>query len=72
VSKTHERIKTMFDKIITSNEIKFNDLERKIYEFVCYLGRIIIKLIIEKQDQNIMKNRDKKNKKMEKSEYGII
>ena len=50
----------MFDKIITSNEIKFNDLERKIYEFVCYLGRIIIKLIIEKQDQNIMKNRDKK------------
>jgi len=62
----------MFDKIITSNEIKFNDLERKIYEFACYLGRIIIKLIIEKQDQNIMKNRDKKNKKMEKSEYGII
>ena len=51
----------MFDKIITSNEIKFNDLERKIYEFACYLGRIIIKLIIEKQDQNIMKNRDKKN-----------
>ena len=50
----------MFDKIITSNEIKFNDLERKIYEFVCYLGRIIIKLIIEKQDQNIMKNRNKK------------
>ena len=50
----------MFDKIIKSNEIKFNDLERKIYEFVCYLGRIIIKLIIEKQDQNIMKNRDKK------------
>ena len=48
--KPHERIKTMFDKIITSNEIKFNDLERKIYEPICYWGRIIIKLIIEKQD----------------------
>lgn len=26
----------MFDNIVTSNEIKFNDLEKKVFKFVCF------------------------------------
>lgn len=50
----------MFEKIITSDELKFNDLEKKIYKFVCFLGCLIIKMILEKQDKAIMKARDTK------------
>lgn len=28
----------MFEEIVTKNELKFNDLEKKIYKFVCKLG----------------------------------
>ena len=27
----------MFEQIITSNEIKFNELEKKVFKFVCSL-----------------------------------
>lgn len=50
----------MFEEIITSKEIKFNDLEKKVYKFVCFLGCLIIKIILEKQDKKIMQSRDKK------------
>lgn len=39
--------------------IKFNELERKIYGLVCELGCAILKAVIEKQDNILMKNRDK-------------
>lgn len=26
----------MFEEIITSKEVKFNDLEKKVYKFVCF------------------------------------
>ena len=29
---------TMFEEIITSNEVKFNDLEKKVFKFVCFFG----------------------------------
>lgn len=50
----------MFEEIITSKEIKFNDLEKKVFKFVCFLGCLMLKLILEKQDSKIMKSRDKK------------
>ena len=37
----------MFDKIITSDEVKFNDLEKKVFKFVCFFGCLIIKLMID-------------------------
>lgn len=37
----------MFEEIVTKNGVKFNDLEKKIYKFVCMLGCIIIKYILE-------------------------
>ena len=49
----------MFEKIITKNEIKFNELEKKIYKFVCTLGCELLKMYIEKYDEKLMKTRDK-------------
>ena len=51
----------MFDNIVTNNEINFNELEKKIYKFVCDLGCYMIKEIIEKYDVKIQNERDKKN-----------
>lgn len=50
----------MFDKIIAGNEIKFNELEKKIFNFVCFLGCLIIKMMLERYDKKIMEERDKK------------
>ena len=50
----------MFEEIITSKEVKFNDLEKKVYKFVCFFGCLIIKLMLEAYDRKLMENRDKK------------
>lgn len=57
---TKERIISMFEEIVTENEVKFNDLEKKIFKFVCNFGCLILKLILESYDRKIMKVRDKK------------
>ncbi len=50
----------MFEEIITSDEIKFNDLEKKVFKFVCFFGCLIIKLLLESYDRKLMKSRDSK------------
>ncbi len=50
----------MFDQIITSDEIKFNELEKKVFKFVCFFGCLIIKLLLESYDKKLMNARDKK------------
>lgn len=50
----------MFEEIVTEEEIKFNNLEKKIFKFVCNFGCLIIKLILESYDRKIMKTRDTK------------
>lgn len=50
----------MFEEIITSNEVKFNELEKKVFKFVCFFGCLIIKLMLEAYDRKIMESRDKK------------
>lgn len=40
--------------------LKFNELEKRVYKLVCELGCEIIKQILESKDREIMKNRDKK------------
>lgn len=37
----------MFGEIVTKDEVKFNELEKKIFKFVCAFGCMIIKLILE-------------------------
>ena len=51
---------TMFEEIITSDEVKFNDLEKKVFKFVCFFGCLIIKLLLESYDRKLMKSRDSK------------
>ena len=50
----------MFEEIVTNNEIKFNDLEKKIFKFVCNFGCLILKLLLESYDRRLMKTRDTK------------
>lgn len=50
----------MFDNIVANNDINFNQLEKKIYEFVCNLGCNLLKEIIEKYDEKLQDERDKK------------
>ena len=50
----------MFEQIIASNEVKFNELEKKVFKFVCFFGCLIIKLLLESYDKKLMNNRDKK------------
>lgn len=48
----------MFEEIIPENEIKFNNLEKKIFKFVCGFGCLILKLILESYDRKLMNARD--------------
>ena len=50
----------MFEEIVTKNELKFNDLEKKIFKFVCFFGCLIIRLLLESYDRRLMNNRDSK------------
>ena len=50
----------MFDNIVANNEVNFNDLEKKIYKFVCDLGCCILRTMLESYDNKIKENRDKK------------
>lgn len=50
----------MFDDILTSKEINFNDLEKKVFKFVCDFGCLIVKLMLETYDRKLMDTRDKK------------
>ena len=50
----------MFEEIVTKDGLKFNDLEKKIYKFVCKLGCFIIKYILESRDRKLIKVRDSK------------
>jgi len=59
-NKTTKGLITMFEEIITSKEVKFNNLEKKVYKFVCFFGCLIIKLMLEAYDRKLMENRDKK------------
>ena len=49
----------MFNEIITNDEVKFNELEKKIFKFVCFLGCMLIKLFLERYDEKLKKTRDK-------------
>ena len=57
--KNNERMWTMLNEIVTKEEMKFKDLEGKIFKFVNMLGCLIIKSILEKRDAQIKQTRDK-------------
>ena len=43
-----------------NDEVKFNDLEKKVFKFVCFLGCLIIRMMLESYDKKLMGARDKK------------
>mgnify|MGYP000456344214 CR=1 FL=1 len=47
----------MFDSIITKEQIDFNEIENKVYDFVCEIGRQIVKEILESIDDKIKSTR---------------
>lgn len=59
----------MFDNIIADEEIDFNEIENKVYDFVCKLGCSILKEILETIDERIKstRSRDMRNKGKRKS-----
>ena len=50
----------MFKEIVANDEVKFNDLEKKIFKFVCNFGCLILRLILEAYDRKLMNARDTK------------
>lgn len=50
----------MFDNIVAKNELNFNDLEKKMFKFVCELGCSILKSMLEEYDKKLKESRDKK------------
>lgn len=49
----------MSKDIVTNNGVNFNDLEKKIYKFVCDLGCCLLKTALESYDNKIKESRDK-------------
>ncbi len=49
----------MFSKIVSKDNIKFKEVEKKIFRFVSHLGCLILQSILEEQDEKIFKERDK-------------
>lgn len=48
----------MFENIIAEENLDFNELENKVYKFVCKIGCIIIQNLLENIDDELMKQRD--------------
>ena len=46
--------------IVDENLVSFKMLEQKIYDYVCELGRLITKQVLESYDAKLAESRDKK------------
>ena len=62
----------MFSKIIPRENIKFKELEKEIFRCMNELGCLILKDILEKQDEKIFNERDKKNYKSKGFEGTLV
>ena len=49
----------MLDKMITINDLEFNNLEKKIYEIGCEYARAVMEEILVRIDEEISKSRDR-------------
>lgn len=50
----------MMSSMIKENSVTFKELEKNIYAWVCQIGREFTKEFLERYDQMLMENRDKK------------
>ena len=49
----------MMNNIVTENLISFKELEQKIFDYVCELGRAITKIMLESYDNELASTRDR-------------
>jgi predicted ArsR family transcriptional regulator len=50
----------MMNTILTEKMMPFKELEKKIYDYVCEMGRMMIKTILESYDEQLQETRNKK------------
>lgn len=50
----------MIEQILQDSSLEFNELEKKVHEFVCGIGCMLLKAALEKRDEEIARTRDKK------------
>ena len=48
------------ESIVTENLVSFKELEKKIFQYVCELGREITRIMLENYDRELAEGRDKK------------
>ena len=48
------------ESIVTENLVSFKELEKKIFQYVCELGRKITRIMLENYDRELAERRDKK------------
>ena len=51
----------MMNTIVNDGLISFKELEKKIFAFVCELGREITQVMLESYDKELAEGRDKKS-----------
>ena len=50
----------MMESIVKDNQVSFKELEKKVFDYVCLLGRLITKQILEDRDRELFEKRDRK------------
>lgn len=50
----------MMNTILAENLVSFKELEKKIFAYVCELGREITRIMLESYDKELAEGRDKK------------
>jgi len=50
----------MYEEILSDKALKFNELESKIFKFVCEIGCLLLKTTLEDRDKEIARSRDKR------------
>ncbi|MDF2859415.1 MAG: hypothetical protein K0Q87_5266 [Neobacillus sp.] len=46
--------------IVTEKMIPFKELEKKVFDYVCEMGQMMIQTILENYDEQLRENRNKK------------
>jgi hypothetical protein len=50
----------MMNTIVTEKMIPFKEQEKKVFDYVCEMGQIMIQTILENYDEHLRENRNKK------------
>jgi hypothetical protein len=60
IDKKNTKEGCMMNTIVTEKMISFKELEKKVFDYVCEMGRTIIQVILECYDEQLQETRNKK------------